>query len=152
VERCLKFWGSAGRAAEVLTQCEPWAPIEQVIIYNAERVSEHEIQFIASEGQRLLSEIPGVRDVFAGQTIQQDAKYQLCWIIRFAHKTVMQHYREHPNHITFNERLFRPYVGTRISIDYEDSTAKTPDINPRMPPNRLSNQSVGMRLKPLLAH
>ncbi|MCG6860984.1 MAG: hypothetical protein LJE70_06865 [Chromatiaceae bacterium] len=33
VERCMRLGGSAGRAADILTACASWLPVEHVIVY-----------------------------------------------------------------------------------------------------------------------
>lgn len=129
VENCLRAWGSAGRAAEVLTQCAPWASVEHLIIYNVERMDDAQAQAMMAEGRRVLSRIPGVREVFAGQAIQEGTKYKFCWLVRFTDKAVIDSYREHPDHIAFFDNLFRPYAGERMSIDFQDSISSAP-INP----------------------
>ncbi len=121
VKRCLRLWGSAGRAAEVLTQCEPWAPVEHLIIYNViDRMSDEQAQSMIAKGRQILANIPGVREVFTGEAVKQNAKYRFCWLVRFAHKAVIDSYRDHPDHVRFADTLFRPYAGDRISIDYQD--------------------------------
>lgn len=120
-KRCLRLWGSAGRAAEVLAHCEPWAPVEHLIIYNVvDHMSDEQVQAMMAKGRKILSNIPGVREVFTGEAVKQDAKYRFCWLVRFAHKAVIDSYREHPDHVRFADTLFRPYAGDRISIDYQD--------------------------------
>ena len=123
VERCLREWGSAGRAAEVLTQCAPWNSVEHMIIYNVERMNDEQAQAMMTEGRRVLSNIPGVRDVFTGQAVQEGSKYQFCWLVRFTDKAVIDSYREHPDHIDFADKLFRPFASDRISIDFQDSNS-----------------------------
>ena len=71
-----------------------------------------------AEGRRVLSAIPGVRDVFTGEAVQDDEKYRHTWLVRFCHPAVIDSYREHPDHVTFADKLFRPVAGERISIDY----------------------------------
>ena len=123
VKRCLRLWGSAGRAAEVLAQCEPWAPVEHLIIYNvADHMSDEQAQHMMAKGRQILGNIPGVREVFTGEAVKQDAKYRFCWLVRFVHKAVIDSYREHPDHVRFADTLFRPYAGDRISIDYQDTS------------------------------
>jgi len=121
VERCLRFWGSAGRAAEVLAQCEAWVPVEHVIVYNVERMSEEQARVMMAEGRRVLAQIPGVREVFTGETVKEGAKFRYCWVVRFVHPNVIDSYREHPLHVAFADTLFRPFAGERISIDYQDT-------------------------------
>lgn len=124
VKRCLRLWGSAGRAAEVLAQCESWAPVEHMIIYNAvERMSDEQIRAVMSKGRQLLSKIPGVREVFTGEAIKKEAQYRFCWLVRFTHKTVIDSYYKHPDHINFTDNLFQPCTRDRISVDYQDRSA-----------------------------
>ena len=119
VERCMRLWGSAGRAAEVLSRCRPWMPVEHLIIYNVEGVDEARVGMMMAEGRRVLSTIPGVREVVTGRAVQENAKYRYTWLVRFCHPAVIDSYREHPEHVAFADKLFRPLVGERISIDFQ---------------------------------
>ncbi|MDA3870077.1 MAG: class II fructose-bisphosphate aldolase [Gammaproteobacteria bacterium] len=121
VERCLRLWGSAGRAAEVLTQCEPWAPVEQLIMYNVERINDQQSHAAMEQGRQLLVTIPGVREVFAGEALKEDNKFRFCWRVRLCHRAAFDSYREHPHFTEFNNTLFRPVVGDKISVNYQDS-------------------------------
>lgn len=123
VEECLRAWGSAGRAAEVLTQCVPWSSVEHMIIYNVERMNNDQAQAMMQEGRQVLSNIPGVREVFAGQALQEGTKYQFCWLVRFTDKAVIDSYREHPEHVRFFDTFFRPFAGEQMSIDFQDSNS-----------------------------
>ncbi len=126
VERCLRLWGTAGRAAEVMAQCRPWAPVEHLIIYNVnEHLSDQQVQSIMARGRQVLGQIPGVREVFTGEAVQEGAKYRFCWLIRFVHPAVIESYRHHPDHVRFADTLFRPYAEDRISIDYRDTASGT---------------------------
>ena len=42
----------------------------------------------------------------------------LPWLVRFCHPAVIDSYREHPDHVLFADKLFRPLSGERISIDF----------------------------------
>jgi len=117
-ERCMRLWGAAGRADEVLSRCRPWLPVEHLIIYNVEGIDKSGVEAMIAEGRRVLSAIPGVREVFTGEAVQDDAKYRHIWLVRFCHPAVIDSYREHPDHLTFADKLFRPVAGERISIDY----------------------------------
>ncbi|VAW77984.1 Fructose-bisphosphate aldolase class II, partial [hydrothermal vent metagenome] len=119
VERCMRLWGSAGRAAEVLSRCRPWMPVEHLIIYNVEGVDEARVGVMMAEGRRVLGTIPGVREVVTGRAVQENAKYRYTWLVRFCHPAVIDSYREHPDHVAFADKLFRPLVGERISIDFQ---------------------------------
>ncbi len=119
VESRMRLWGSAGRAAEVLTRCRSWMPVEHLIIYNVEDADETRVEIMMAEGRRVLGGIPGVREVVTGKAVQQDAKYRYTWLVRFCHPAVIDNYRRHPDHVAFADRMFRPLAGERISIDFQ---------------------------------
>jgi len=118
VERCMRVWGSAGRAAEVLSYCRPWVPVEHLIIHNVVGISEKEAAAMMAEGQQALGAIPGVRAVVTGRAVEERAQYRYCWLVRFAAPEVIDSYLEHPDHIAFTNRRFRPVADGDISIDY----------------------------------
>ena len=132
VERCLRIWGCAGRAAEVFEQCEPWLPVEHLIVHNIKRLSEQQEDFIISEGRRLLSTIPGVRDIFTGKAIKQGEQYSFCWLIHLSNKQVINSLQEHPNYIEFTDKIMRPFVDNCISIDYLDNSSILGQTNNNM--------------------
>lgn len=119
VERCIRLWGSADRADELLALCAPWTSVEHLIIYNVDGITDHQATAMMTKGQKILGSIPGVREVITGRAIQHDAKYRYTWLIRFCHAAVIDSYRAHPRHVTFADTLFRPVAGERISIDYQ---------------------------------
>lgn len=119
VERCMRLWGAAGRAAEVLTQCQAWNSVEHLIMYNIDTLATVDVDAMMSEGRQVLSAIPGVREVFAGEALQADAGYRYAWRVRFCHPAVIDSYRKHPAHVAFADNLFRPVAGSRISIDFQ---------------------------------
>jgi len=118
-KRCMHLWGAAGRADEVLSSCQPWMPVEHLIIYNVQGVGKADAETMIAGGRRVLSAIPGVREVFTGEAVQNDAQYRYTWLVRFCHATVINSYRDHPDHVAFANNLFRPVAGERISIDYQ---------------------------------
>ncbi|MFO7594311.1 MAG: ketose-bisphosphate aldolase [Pseudomonadota bacterium] len=120
-ERCMRLWGAAGRAAEVLEQCTPWTPVEHLIIYNTSDADKESVEAMMAEGRQVLSAIPGVREVFTGNAVQEEARYRYSWLVRFCHPAVIDSYREHPDHVAFADKRFRPVAGDRISIDYQAS-------------------------------
>jgi len=125
VERCLRIWGSAGRAAEVMAQCEPWVPVEHVIIHNySKRLNEQQVNAIITEGRNLLANIPGVRGVFTGQAVKQDDKYQILWQVHLSNKKVIKSLQDHPDYVHFNNHiLMRPYIEDMLKIDYQDTSS-----------------------------
>ncbi len=118
----MRLWGSAGRATEVLSECRTWQPVEHLIIYNVKGLDQAGVEHMMAEGRRVLSAIPGVREVFTGEALKQDAGYRYDWMVRFASPEVIDSYREHPAHKAFADSLFRPCTGGRISIDYQETT------------------------------
>lgn len=118
VERKMRLWGSAGRAAEVLSRCRAWMPVEHLIIYNVDEVDEAHVEMMMAEGRRVLGAIPGVREVVTGKAVLENAKYHYAWLVRFCHPAVIDSYREHPDHVAFADKLFRPVAVDRISIDF----------------------------------
>ncbi len=115
-ERCMRLWGSAGQAGAV---CQPWLPVEHLIVYNVTPISDDEVDGMMAKGRQMLSAIPGVRYVLTGKAVKEDAKYRFCWLVRFVHPAVIDSYRNHPEHVRFADELFRPVAGDRISIDYQ---------------------------------
>lgn len=119
VERCLRLWGSAGRAAEVLAQCREWRCVEHIIIYNVDGLDSDGAAEMMAIGRRVLAGIPGVREVFTGEAVKVDSAYRYCWRVRFASDAVIDSYRIHPDHSAFADDHFRPFADDRISIDFE---------------------------------
>lgn len=118
IERCMVNWGSAGQADAVLQAAEAWQPVHHVIIYNVNCDDATQVNNMMHEGEKVLSQIPGVRRVITGKAVQKDAKYKFSWLIEFVHENVIESYRNHPVHVAFADNLFRPIAGDRISIDF----------------------------------
>ena len=121
IERCIVTWGSAGQAGAVLAVAEAWQPVHHVIIYNVDTDDDTQVSNMMREGEKVLSNIPGVRRVITGRAVQENAKYKCSWLIEFVHKNVIESYRDHPDHVAFANKLFRPIAGDRISIDYNQN-------------------------------
>lgn len=126
VERCLKLWASAGRAAEVLAQCRPWETVEQLMLFTAEGASARSVNEFMSEGRQLLRAIPGVRDVFSGEAVQDGARYRYCWSIRLAHANVLKDYRNHRVYKEFAEAFARAMGQDRVAIDFRTVSDRSP--------------------------
>jgi fructose-bisphosphate aldolase class II len=116
-ERCIRLWGSAGRSAELLTECRPWQNVEHLIFYNL-TCSEQDSKAVIAEGQRVLATIPGVRQVFAGQALNGSGQYRYCWRVQFASAAVVDSYRDHPVHVHYADSYFRPNAGDRVTVDF----------------------------------
>lgn len=136
VERCQRVFGAAGRAAEVLAECRPWQSVEHVILYNVEGVGDAEVGAIMARGREVLSQIPGVRRVITGWAAPEDRpRYRFAWLIEFVHRAVVDAYRDHPLHLDFANRVFRPIAGDRVSIDYMSVGRVAPPVASRVAPH-----------------
>ncbi|MDT8283667.1 MAG: class II fructose-bisphosphate aldolase, partial [Gammaproteobacteria bacterium] len=122
VQRCLRQWGSAGRAAEVLERCQPWLAVEHLIIHNMSMQSNRSADSLLSEGKQILSQIPGVREIFTGEAIQTDSSYHFCWSVRFTHSTAGDSFRQHREFNAFLKEHFTPNVSDLVCIDYQEKT------------------------------
>ncbi len=110
--------GSAGWADRVLADVPRFHPVEHVIVYNVHGMDEASVGDMMAEGRRALGAIPGVRRVFTGVSVREDAPYRYVWLIRFCHPNVITAYRDHPEHVRFADERFRPVAGDRITIDF----------------------------------
>ncbi len=122
VQRCLRQWGSAGRAAEVLERCEPWLSVEHLIVHNVSAQPGQSVDSLMSEGKRILSQIPGVREVFTGEAMKENSKYSFCWSVRFTHKAALDSFREHQGFDAFLKKQFNSNVSDLVCIDYQEKT------------------------------
>jgi len=119
VLRIMQVWRSAGRAAEVMIQCGTWNNVEHVIVYNTSENDPTVIQIMLRKGKQQLSSIPGVLDVRVGRAMDDKSKYRYCWLVRFAHESVIESYKTHPIHVAYADSYFRPIAADRVTNDYE---------------------------------
>ena len=116
MERCIRLWGSANRADELLAVCESWQSVDHIIVYNV--AAGADVAAMMAEGRRVLRAIPGVRQVITGEAVAAGGPYRYCWNVRFCHAAVIDSYRDHPDHVRFADTWFRPVAGDRVSIDF----------------------------------
>ncbi|MEJ2060487.1 MAG: class II fructose-bisphosphate aldolase family protein [Gammaproteobacteria bacterium] len=114
-ERCLRLWGAAGRAAEVLERCRHWVPVEHIVTHDAEGLDDMGAEAVMAEGRRILSTIPGVREVGSGKVMRDDGLCRYSWLVRFCHTAAVASYREHPDYVSFVSQRLRP--GLRVGAD-----------------------------------
>lgn len=121
-ERCLRLWGCGGRAAEVLTQCRPWHEAEHVVLYNVSAaLSDSEVDSIMREGRKSMETIPGVRSIRTSRSMQPDGKYRHCLQISLASPAALEAYHDHPAHLRFSSKVFRPVIADHINLDLEEN-------------------------------
>ena len=89
-------------------------------MYNTDKnLRDEDLEQMMAGGRASLSTIPGVRRVFTGRALRDDAKYRYCWLVRFDSSSVVASYRDHPAHVSFADMQFRPHAADRINIDFE---------------------------------
>lgn len=106
-----------GMAVDAKINCKIYAPVEHLIIYNSS-VNDEQTRQAVQTGTMVLDNIPGVRATWSGQSVNSNAKYRWCWLIRFANESVIAFYRDHPDHVAYANEQFRPIADDRVSIDY----------------------------------
>ncbi|MBT4836176.1 MAG: fructose-bisphosphate aldolase [Methylococcales bacterium] len=120
VKHLLRQWGSAGRAAEVLERCTPWLSVEHLIVHNIKTNSSQLHSSLISEGKQILSQIPGVREVFTGETIKTDDQTKFCWLVRFTHKAALENFHQHQEFDAFFKKKLNASNGDIICIDFQE--------------------------------
>jgi len=119
-ERCLRLSGAAGRAAEVLEQCRHWVPVEHEVSCEVEGLDDSVIEAVMAEGGRVLSTIPGVREIRSGKALRDDDLCRYSWLVRFCHSAAIDNYREHPAFVEYAGRRFGP--GRRAEVEADPIT------------------------------
>ena len=119
IKQYMQFWGSAGRAAEVLIQCRHWNSVEQIILFNPNQPQN--IDLLSAQGSALLNKIPSVRNVFLGKAITEPTRYQLCWHIQLSHEDALPHYLAHPSYTAFINQCCYTLSSERINITFTPS-------------------------------
>ena len=118
--RMIRLWGGENRAGEVLQAVRPWRNVMHVIEYDVEGLDEAGAAALRAKGREALSRIPGVMRVETGVAIQpEDPQYRYLWLVRFCQPQVIEYYRDHPIHVEYADKHFRPVAGNRITIDFE---------------------------------
>lgn len=122
VVRCIRLWGSSGRAAEVLAQCRVPKEVDHLILYDTPTdLSDESLAAMVRRGREKLRVIPGVRNVFPGMTIKNEGRYRHCWLVRFTSQAVAEHYRNHPAYSEFLDKVLRPAAKEFAVFNFEES-------------------------------
>lgn len=100
VERCIRAWGSGGRAAEVLSQCRPWQEAAHVALLHTPDDPEgarrgDDVATVLRQGKEALQDIPGVRDIRVGQAMGRDGQYQYCLLVTLASPAAIPAFQDH---------------------------------------------------------
>lgn len=96
-ERCIRSWGSGGRAAEVLSQCRPWREAAHVALLHAPdaAAAAGDLAAVLREGKQALQGIPGVREVRIGRAPGRDGQYQYCLLVTLASDAAIEAFQGH---------------------------------------------------------
>jgi len=119
VGRCIRLWGSSGRAAEVLAQFRLWREVEHVVLYNTPQTLSEDAapSTVQQQEKEILEAIPGVRRVQAGTAVGGEAKYRHCLLVRLTSQEVIAAYSKHPNQALFAK--IQHNTRDRAAIDFE---------------------------------
>ena len=123
VERCLRLWGTAGRAAEVLTQCRPMGGVEQMLIYDLAHVGEAQARAVMASAREALAGIPGVREVCTGEAIHEGERHRYCLRVRLVGETAAETFLQHPDYQGFLRRVLRPLASEQLVLGYREIQA-----------------------------
>jgi fructose-bisphosphate aldolase class II len=120
-ERCIRIWGSGGRAAEVLAQCRPWQEVEHIVLYKAANETPGiEIASIMREGKEAMLAIPGVRNIRIGQALQPDGKYHYCWSVTLSSQSAIEVFQNHAAQQSFARKVFLSVATEWIALDFAE--------------------------------
>lgn len=120
-ERCIRIWGSGGRAAEVLAHCRPWQEVEHIVLYKASNeLSDADIASIMREGKESMKTIPGVRNIRFGRALQHDGKYQYCWLVTLNSQAAIDVYQNHLAQQSFSHKIFLYVATDLVTLDFGD--------------------------------
>jgi hypothetical protein len=118
LEAHIRRLGTDGRSREFVAECRAWTPVEHVVEFNAEDLTESQVVKLLDLGTRLLGSIPGVRDVRTGRAAAENARYRYGWFMRFAAPAVIESFNKHPVHVAFADGHFRPIAKDRLTTNY----------------------------------
>ncbi|MGV6858350.1 MAG: class II fructose-bisphosphate aldolase [bacterium] len=102
VSRCLRLWGSAGRAAEVLAQCNPWTPLEHILLCKTPEHPREHLEWLTARGSRTLGSIPGVREFLFGEHLpHQSGEYTYLLRLKLSHPKSLPFVTNHADYLSF---------------------------------------------------
>lgn len=111
VERRMRVWGTAGRAAEVLERCEHWAPVDEIIHYRGDALEEAALESTMARGVETLGSIPGVRSVSVVKSPDAGNHPRFSWLVRFCHASASEAAMQYPDYAAFADKHARPANG-----------------------------------------
>lgn len=116
--RLMRAWGSAGRAAEVLTQCAPWTLVDHDIHFKLPTDDPDEEALIAEKGRQILSRIPGVRHAATAKAIDEHATYPSCWRLQLTSESVIEALHQNSDFQAYTQRYFQNHASSLSALSY----------------------------------
>lgn len=135
VIRCLRLWGSAGRAAEVLSRCRPQSPVEYLVLFETPGLEAAERRALLLRARQVLDGLPGVRETFAGDIAGPTGPYRHLLRVRFTSEAAAESFTRHPDWQAFRRRHLQPRLGDHLMVNCRCLDAPRPsaagDFAPR---------------------
>lgn len=121
-ERCLRTWGSGGRAAEVLAQCRSWQEIEQVGLFYTPGTLPGEAEIVPAlhAAKTAIQTIPGVRAVRVGRALQHGGRTHYGWLVTLASKEAAESFRAHPAVQSLANRAALSFGADWVTADFTE--------------------------------
>jgi fructose-bisphosphate aldolase class II len=155
-EACMRMWGAAGRAAEVLAQCAPWQGAEQLLLCNFPETGEADTEAILQRGEHVLAGIPGVRTAAGATALTEDAPYRYAWRVRLCHPAALTGFEAHPDRAAFAAGRIHPEAQGCTGAQYRrlgDGSGPTgggpaPSVPNAAPAGKGATRAPGTRRNP----
>ncbi|HIP53821.1 MAG TPA: fructose-bisphosphate aldolase, partial [Chromatiales bacterium] len=97
VRRCLRIWGSAGRAAEVLAQCRDWSPVEQFLLFDLHDTVDGDIDSLQRQIKHVFENHPGVRSISFGEAVIGNDHFDSCCKLQLVSEACLIELASHPD-------------------------------------------------------
>ncbi len=130
VERCLRLWGTAGRAAEVLARCRPQTVVERMLMFDFTALDETTSLALVQKTRGVIAALPGVREVFAGDRVSNGKGSRYVLRIRFASETAAATFAEHRPWQDFRRRVLQPHLDEHLDLSYRALGNAIPEVHP----------------------
>jgi fructose-bisphosphate aldolase class II len=125
-ERLMRVWGSAGRAAEVLTQCRPWQGLEHHITFTLNDVDAAEAELLLRRGRQVLRQIPGVCEVISSVALGETEPNCYRWQVRLASEAALEQLRNNAAFQHFSKRYLDTFSTALVSSSFLQEATGTP--------------------------
>ncbi len=128
VERCLRLWGTAGRAAEVLARCRPQGSVEYLLLFGITGLDEAESQALLASAHRIVARLPCVREVFAGEAVISGKGWRQLLRIRFTSQSAAEAFPAHPEWQAFQRKHLQAHLDEHQALVFR-AAGTAPDTN-----------------------